>query len=305
MALERPMLLRFMMLYSALFSGFGFASPFLPAFLAGCGLEPEELGFVLGAATALRLVCGPIAGRPADRFQAFRVELAVCGHSRRKRRAPVPGSPWVLACDGRQPPAGRGARSSCSARRRPFTRPRRFAVGPPNKFEMLQLGYGAMFAARPKCERRKESPAKRAPLGKITRDIPESYRPPDHLGIGRKSRQFLPAQASCRDPGTGPSCASHRRSSEREWSLRPEFGWISGNLRDLSKGYFATTFLSSSLTCPATQSVSRKCSARAIVMHRAAMQLSATVRQQAIENPTPARRCLATAAFSGAGLWRT
>jgi hypothetical protein len=27
-----------------------------------------------------------------------------------------------------------------------------------------------------------------------------------------------------------------------------------GNLRDLSKGYFATTFLSSSLTCPATQS---------------------------------------------------
>jgi hypothetical protein len=35
----------------------------------------------------------------------------------------------------------------------------RFAVGPPNKFEMLQLGYGAMLAARPKCERRKESPA--------------------------------------------------------------------------------------------------------------------------------------------------
>jgi hypothetical protein len=28
--------------------------------------------------------------------------------------------------------------------------------------------------------------------------------PPDHLGIGRKSRQFLPAQASCRDPGTRP-----------------------------------------------------------------------------------------------------
>jgi MFS transporter, PPP family, 3-phenylpropionic acid transporter len=72
------MLLRFMMLYSALFSAFGFASPFLPAFLAGRGLEPEELGFVLGAATALRLVCGPIAGRLADRFQAFRVELAVC-----------------------------------------------------------------------------------------------------------------------------------------------------------------------------------------------------------------------------------
>jgi MFS transporter, PPP family, 3-phenylpropionic acid transporter len=72
------MLLRFMILYATLFSAFGFASPFLPAFLAGRGLEPEELGFVLGAATALRLVCGPIAGRLADRFQAFRAELAVC-----------------------------------------------------------------------------------------------------------------------------------------------------------------------------------------------------------------------------------
>ena len=30
--------------------------------------------------------------------------------------------------------------------------------------------------------------------------------------------------------------------------MRPEFGWITGNLCDLSKGYFATTFLSSSLT---------------------------------------------------------
>jgi hypothetical protein len=29
------------------------------------------------------------------------------------------------------------------------------------------------------------------------------WPPPDHLGIGRKSRQFLPAQASCGDPGTG------------------------------------------------------------------------------------------------------
>src|SRR5262249_16794230 len=30
--------------------------------------------------------------------------------------------------------------------------------------------------------------------------------------------------------------------------------WITGNLCELSKGYFATTFLSSSLTCPASQS---------------------------------------------------
>jgi MFS transporter, PPP family, 3-phenylpropionic acid transporter len=46
--------------------------------LRGRGLGPEELGIVLGAATAVRLVCGPIAGRIADRFQLFRAELAVC-----------------------------------------------------------------------------------------------------------------------------------------------------------------------------------------------------------------------------------
>src|SRR5947209_18722379 len=33
------------------------------------------------------------------------------------------------------------------------------------------------------------------------------WPPPDHLGVGRKSRQFLPAQPSCRDPGTGPRAA--------------------------------------------------------------------------------------------------
>jgi PPP family 3-phenylpropionic acid transporter len=78
MAVDRRALLRFMTLYVALFSAFGFASPFLPAFLAGRGLGPEELGFVLSAATALRLVCGPIGGRLADRLHAFRAELAVC-----------------------------------------------------------------------------------------------------------------------------------------------------------------------------------------------------------------------------------
>src|SRR6266550_5808680 len=78
MTVERGVLLRFMALYAALFSAFGCASPFLPAFLAERGLRPEELGLVLGGATAIRLVCGPIAGRIADRLQAFRAELAVC-----------------------------------------------------------------------------------------------------------------------------------------------------------------------------------------------------------------------------------
>jgi MFS transporter, PPP family, 3-phenylpropionic acid transporter len=78
MTVVRGVFIRFMTLYAALFSGFGFASPFLPAFLAERGLGPEELGLVLGAATALRLMCGPVAGRVADRFQAYRAELSVC-----------------------------------------------------------------------------------------------------------------------------------------------------------------------------------------------------------------------------------
>src|SRR5262245_38425239 len=44
----------------------------------------------------------------------------------------------------------------------------------------------------------------------------------------------------------GPSCASHRRSSNANSLCGRKFGWITGNLCDLSKGYFATTFLSSS-----------------------------------------------------------
>jgi PPP family 3-phenylpropionic acid transporter len=78
MAFDRHVLLRFVVLYSALFSAFGAASPFLPAFLAGRGLGAEQLGIVLGTATALRLICGPIVGRVADRFQLFRADLAVC-----------------------------------------------------------------------------------------------------------------------------------------------------------------------------------------------------------------------------------
>jgi PPP family 3-phenylpropionic acid transporter len=75
---KRRVLLQFILLYAALFSAFGSSSPFLPAFLAGRGLGAEELGLVLGAATAVRLLCGPIAGRIADRFHLFRAELAVC-----------------------------------------------------------------------------------------------------------------------------------------------------------------------------------------------------------------------------------
>jgi MFS transporter, PPP family, 3-phenylpropionic acid transporter len=78
MTAGRPVLLGFITLYAALFSAFGLYSPFLPALLTERGLAPEQLGLVLGAATALRLASGPIAGRMADRFQIFHIELAVC-----------------------------------------------------------------------------------------------------------------------------------------------------------------------------------------------------------------------------------
>jgi MFS transporter, PPP family, 3-phenylpropionic acid transporter len=76
MTAERRVLLGFIALYAALFGAFGLYSPFLPALLTERGLAPEQLGLLLGAATVLRLACGPIAGRMADRFQIFRAELA-------------------------------------------------------------------------------------------------------------------------------------------------------------------------------------------------------------------------------------
>jgi MFS transporter, PPP family, 3-phenylpropionic acid transporter len=75
---RRGVLLGFISFYAALFTAFGFSSPFLPAFLAERGLKPEQLGVVLGGATVVRLVCGPLAGRLADRFHFVRAQLAVC-----------------------------------------------------------------------------------------------------------------------------------------------------------------------------------------------------------------------------------
>src|SRR5262245_49261144 len=78
MTAGRGVLLGFIALYAALFSAFGFSSPFLPAFLDERGLAPEQLGVALGAGAALRIVCGPLAGRLADRFHFLRAELALC-----------------------------------------------------------------------------------------------------------------------------------------------------------------------------------------------------------------------------------
>jgi MFS transporter, PPP family, 3-phenylpropionic acid transporter len=66
---------RFVVLYAAMYAAYGVASPFLPAFLGTRGLAAEEIGFVLGAATALRLLSAPVAGRIGDRLHALRVVL--------------------------------------------------------------------------------------------------------------------------------------------------------------------------------------------------------------------------------------
>ena len=71
-------LTRFILLYAAMYAAFGVASPFLPAFLSVRGLSTEQLGVVLSAGTAVRLLAAPLAGRIGDLIQALRVVLVVC-----------------------------------------------------------------------------------------------------------------------------------------------------------------------------------------------------------------------------------
>src|SRR3984893_4412120 len=59
---------RFLLLYCTMFAAFGVASPFLPALLHQRGLGPSEIGAVLAAGTAIRLITGPVVSRFADRL---------------------------------------------------------------------------------------------------------------------------------------------------------------------------------------------------------------------------------------------
>src|SRR5947208_4157251 len=61
-----------------MYAAFGVASPFLPAFVSARGLPPEQLGLVLGAGTAVRMLTASLAGRIGDLIQALRVVLVVC-----------------------------------------------------------------------------------------------------------------------------------------------------------------------------------------------------------------------------------
>jgi len=69
---------RFLLLYAALYAAFGVASPFLPALVNARGVPAAQLGLVLSAGTAIRLLTAPLAGRLGDLIQGLRLVLVVC-----------------------------------------------------------------------------------------------------------------------------------------------------------------------------------------------------------------------------------
>src|ERR671933_1945600 len=69
---------RFLLLYATMYAAFGVASPFLPALVNARGLPAEQLGLVLSAGTAIRLLTAPLAGRIGDVLQGLRGVLVVC-----------------------------------------------------------------------------------------------------------------------------------------------------------------------------------------------------------------------------------
>src|ERR1700727_1916857 len=68
---------RFLLLYGTLFAAFGVASPFLPALLHERGLGASDIGVVLAAGTAVRLITGPVISRLADRLGKHQQTLTV------------------------------------------------------------------------------------------------------------------------------------------------------------------------------------------------------------------------------------
>lgn len=66
----------YLLLYLALYGGWGVLTPFLPAVLAERGATAEGIGLMLGLGVAVRLVSMPLAGALADRLGAPRAVLA-------------------------------------------------------------------------------------------------------------------------------------------------------------------------------------------------------------------------------------
>ena len=68
----------FLAVYGLLYAAFGVQSPFLPALLSGRGLRAEEIGMVLAASTAIRVLAGPAVGHVADRQRRHTLTLCAC-----------------------------------------------------------------------------------------------------------------------------------------------------------------------------------------------------------------------------------
>ena len=69
---------RFALIFAAQFAAFGVMMPFLPPLLLARGLTPADLGTVLAAGSALKLLAGPLLGRVADRLGDPRLVLICC-----------------------------------------------------------------------------------------------------------------------------------------------------------------------------------------------------------------------------------
>ena len=68
----------FLAVYVLLYAAFGVQSPFLPALLRERGLHAEEIGIVLAASTAIRVLAGPAVGHAADRLRMHVFTLCAC-----------------------------------------------------------------------------------------------------------------------------------------------------------------------------------------------------------------------------------
>jgi MFS transporter, PPP family, 3-phenylpropionic acid transporter len=73
-----PTLPTFLAVYALLYAAFGAQSPFLPTLLSGQGLHAEEVGIVLGASTAIRVLTGPAVSHFADGLRRHTLTLCVC-----------------------------------------------------------------------------------------------------------------------------------------------------------------------------------------------------------------------------------
>ena len=68
----------FLAVYVLLYAAFGVQSPFLPALLQERGLHAGEIGIVLAASTAIRVLAGPMVGHTADRLREHTLTLWTC-----------------------------------------------------------------------------------------------------------------------------------------------------------------------------------------------------------------------------------